>query len=133
MGWIEEVVRRAKKALDKPPSFGLDPGLGKLLEPMKAWGEELDALKRLGVTVRRGAGGFAQTDNKIVYVGVAEAYRKLGVIVMPLREALKKISWVKKYYWRLLPPDLDRYTAATAFSPDSFTYSSACCKYANMF
>ena len=123
VGWIEEVVRRAKKALDKPPSFGLDPGLGKLLEPMKAWGEELDALKRLGVTVRRGAGGFAQTDNKIVYVGVAEAYRKLGVIVMPLREALKKISWVKKYYWRLLPPDLDRYTAATAlYEGGTFIY-----------
>ncbi|HIQ55291.1 MAG TPA: SufD family Fe-S cluster assembly protein [Pyrodictium sp.] len=123
VGWIEEVVRRAKKALDKPPSFGLDPGLGKLLEPMEAWGEELDALKRLGVTVRRGAGGFAQTDNKIVYVGVAEAYRKLGVIVMPLREALKKISWVKKYYWRLLPPDLDRYTAATAlYEGGTFIY-----------
>ncbi|HIP85021.1 MAG TPA: SufD family Fe-S cluster assembly protein [Pyrodictium sp.] len=123
VGWIEEVVRRAKKALDKPPSFGLDPGLGKLLEPMKAWGEELDALKRLGVTVRRGAGGFAQTDNKIVYVGVAEAYRKLGVIVMPLREALKKISWVEKYYWRLLPPDLDRYTAATAlYEGGTFIY-----------
>ena len=123
MSWVEEVVRKAEKALDKPPSFGFDPGLGKLLEPIKAWGEELDALKRLGVTARRGAGGFAQTDNRIVYVGVVEAYRRLGVTIMPLREALEKIPWLEKYYWRLLPPDLDKYTAATAlYEGGTFIY-----------
>ncbi|HIC98088.1 MAG TPA: hypothetical protein EYP08_00030, partial [Pyrodictiaceae archaeon] len=34
-----------------------------------------------------------------------------------------KISWVKKYYWRLLPPDLDKYTAATAlYEGGTFIY-----------
>jgi Fe-S cluster assembly scaffold protein SufB len=34
-----------------------------------------------------------------------------GLVMLPIAEALKKYDWLKDYYWKTVPPDLDEVTA----------------------
>lgn len=43
--------------------------------------------------------------------------------LLPVAEALKKYDWLReKYYWKAVPPDLDRYTARVASAPEPQGY-----------
>jgi len=43
--------------------------------------------------------------------------------LLPIAEALKKYAWLgEKYYWKAVPPDLDKYTAKVASAPEPQGY-----------
>jgi len=43
--------------------------------------------------------------------------------LLPIAKALKKYDWLsEKYYWKAIPPDLDRYTARIASAPEPQGY-----------
>jgi hypothetical protein len=56
------------------------------------------------------AGVYLQSDRSIVMRAVEESYRD-SVEVMGTMEALSKYPWLKDYWWRIVPVDLDKYTA----------------------
>ena len=120
----EELKRKAEKALDKKSLYGPDidleeydfgePGPVKN-KPLSELGEEV--LKRAGevgvdVEEHRVSGTFFQVDHEVLRSIVIDRLRKQGVLVMSAMEALKKLDWVKKYYWKAIPVDLDKFTAA---------------------
>jgi hypothetical protein len=55
------------------------------------------------------AGSFLLMDNAVVH----ESQKESGVEVISTQRALKKYGWVKKYYWKAMPIDADKYTATT--------------------
>lgn len=53
------------------------------------------------------SGTYLQKDTAVLQAGS----RQEGLEVMPIREALKRYSWVEEYYWKLVSVDTDKYTA----------------------
>jgi Fe-S cluster assembly scaffold protein SufB len=73
--------------------------------------EEKERLKFLGLdeSLQR-VGEFVQVDAKPVL-----CRRKAeGLEILSITEALKKYDWLSDYYWKLLSPDKDEFTKATA-------------------
>ncbi len=56
------------------------------------------------------SGTFLQIDDSIIY----NKSLKEGVEVLPVSKALKKYSWLKDYYWKIIPEDSDKYTKEAA-------------------
>ncbi|HDI02493.1 MAG TPA: SufD family Fe-S cluster assembly protein, partial [Ignisphaera sp.] len=116
MSLLETLEKKALQALTKPSPYGLDVDIKQFIEfePMKPLSlfEEKDRLSKVGidVTARTRAGYFYQVDNKV------ELFKSLvsGVEIIPLEQAIEE-RWdeIKQYLWRLIPVDLDKYTAIT--------------------
>ena len=53
------------------------------------------------------SGTYIQKDKTAIY----SLSHHDGLEVIPIKEALKKMDWVKDYYWRLASVDTDKYTA----------------------
>lgn len=121
MSKIEEKARqaRAKKAL-----YGTDIDL----EGYEAESRGHEAVRRaedlpedvkkaaLDVGVKldsESSGAFVQMDQTPV---VAETALE-GVEIMDIASALKKYDYLQDYYWKLVSPDADKYTADVAASP----------------
>jgi len=109
-----EVVERARRGLSKPPSFGLDPGIRGVVREVEYSAAGTEAVSRLGLAAERPSASYVQVDWRIVSTVIGEALRRLGVVFMPVREAVEKLPWAKRYYWELIEPDRDRYTATAA-------------------
>ncbi|HCE80178.1 MAG TPA: hypothetical protein DEQ05_05330, partial [Thermodesulfobacterium commune] len=73
--------------------------------------EEKERLRFLGLdsSLKR-EGEYVQIDAKPVVC------RKQveGLEILPITEALKKYDWLSDYYWKLLSPEKDEFTKATA-------------------
>jgi uncharacterized protein len=69
-----------------------------------------DRLILAGIDVSEGerGGTYFQKDTTVVHCKTRED----GIEVIPIREALQKYDWMADYYWKLLSPDTDKYTAA---------------------
>ncbi|UCF29775.1 MAG: SufD family Fe-S cluster assembly protein [bacterium] len=59
------------------------------------------------------SGSYFQVDHSLVYSASGQA----GLEVMGLAEALARHGWLEEYRWKLLPRDMDRYTASVGTSP----------------
>ncbi len=73
--------------------------------------EEKERLKFLGLdeSLNR-VGEFLQVDAKPIL-----CRRKVeGLEILPITEALKKYDWLSDYYWKILSPEKDEFTKATA-------------------
>ncbi len=58
-----------------------------------------------------------QQDNFITYLNTISGLLPEGVVVMDTDEAVKRFDWLKDYYFKILPKDLNKYTAfVNAFS-----------------
>ena len=92
------------------PDIDVEKFLGKRQD--KGDGAE-EALNRLGFgkEILQKA-GYVQVNEEIVRRLVLHRLERQGVVVLPLYEALEKLSWVKDYYWRAVPVDTDKYTAS---------------------
>jgi len=112
--------RVVEKALSKPSPYGPDIDLSRyrLGEPEISEVKEFDIDPRLNGTLNRI--GFRNV-NRLSYIQVNESakYRimeeylkKYGVRIVPLRKALDEIDFAQKLSWKLVKPDLDKYTAA---------------------
>lgn len=118
---LGELKQRALRAADKKPAVGTDFDLSKFdIAPVPhsyLADEELCALptaeqKRLimsglDVTQKERAGTFFQKDTSVIHCHSAQQ----GIQVLPIREALKQ-DWIYQYYWKLVPVDMDKFTAA---------------------
>jgi Fe-S cluster assembly scaffold protein SufB len=113
---LEEARRllkpKAEKALAKPAPYGLDLNLsGFKLGTGFGTGVEGSEkiLESVGIDLneRNRSGSYYQVDNKAVY----SSTRQKGLTVKPLSQALKNPENLD-YYWKALPVDTDKYTAA---------------------
>ncbi|MFP4474716.1 MAG: SufB/SufD family protein [Desulfatibacillaceae bacterium] len=55
------------------------------------------------------SGTYIQKDTEILHSHAKQE----GLEIIPIKEALEKYPWVEDYYWKLVPVDMDKYTAAT--------------------
>lgn len=51
-----------------------------------------------------------QQDNAATYSNIIKGLLPEGVIVMDTDEAIKKFSWLKDYYFKIMPKNLNKYT-----------------------
>jgi Fe-S cluster assembly scaffold protein SufB len=123
MHGIEELRERAQKAVEKKAAIGPDINLQEFdpapvphayladEELCELPQEEQKRLIMAGLDVtQKGRGGtFFQKDTSVIHCHS----RQEGIEVLPIQEALKK-DWIREYYWKLVPVDADKYTAAAA-------------------
>ncbi len=119
MIWREKIIELAKGAKDKPAKFGPDleipdfsvtdnlPRVQSLDELPK---EVVDRGYSVGIDARgrRRLGTYFQYDHSVIYTWLEE--RGLAE-VMSASEALKKYDWIRDYWWKAVPVDVDKYTA----------------------
>jgi Fe-S cluster assembly scaffold protein SufB len=110
--WLEEVRQRAKAALAKPAAYGLDVDVTQFGDGRAAPDEEAvaAAVEKAGVSTAAQA-YYIQADNAYFrYLS-----RIPGVEVYRLEEFVETHrDLARDYLWRLVPPDLDKYTAVAA-------------------
>lgn len=115
MAEVAELRERALRALQSPAPYGPDVDLERYLSSRRgaAAGTVEDALEKLGLGRSvLGRAGYVQVNEEILRSIVARRLEQQGVLVMPLHEALEKLPWARGYYWRAVPVDADKYTAA---------------------
>jgi hypothetical protein len=56
------------------------------------------------------AGTYFQIDHSVVFQGVKEMFEG-KVEIMSTKEAMEKYGWLEDYWWKLVAPDADKYTA----------------------
>ncbi len=112
---LEELKRRAREALNKPARYGPDLDISKFPPPPKLQSPQ-DILKQsshllasLGIdpTGRSGSGAYIQVDEEPVELKTNVE----GVRVLTLSGALKE-GIIDDYFWKAIPVDEDKYTAA---------------------
>ncbi len=116
--WLKRIRERAEKALDKKAKYGPDIDLSKYTKKEPSTANDLlgaisEPAQRLGLTEKEvSRASYVQVDERVWQSLIVESLKKQGVIVMSTGEALRKYPWVRDYYWRNIPVDLDKYTAA---------------------
>lgn len=111
---IEDIRRRAKEALTKPPSLGPDLDISRFKlesEKPRDWLTE-DLMERaqiVGVDLsgRDRSGTYLQLD----HYAILEEVTAGGVEVMSIGRALESHDWLMDYYWRAVSVDTDKFTA----------------------
>ncbi len=109
------------KAIEKPAAFGPDLDIGAFKREAARWPSRAvstlpqDITQRaLSVGVKANeeerAGTYFQIDHSVVSRAVQRAF-KGKVEIMSTGEALKRYPWAKKYWWKLVNPEADKYTA----------------------
>ena len=66
------------------------------------------AMAGLDLTLKDRGGTFFQKDTSVIHCNAKQE----GVQVIPIRRALKEQDWILDHYWKLVPVDMDKYTAA---------------------
>jgi len=121
MHGIEDVRERAQKAVRKKAAIGTDVNLEEFdpapvphsymadEELCELPQEEQKRLTMAGLDVtQKGRGGtFFQKDTSVIHCHSQQE----GIEVLPISKALKE-DWIGDYYWKLVPVDADKYTAA---------------------
>jgi uncharacterized protein len=120
---LGELKERAEKATQQKAAFGEDINLQQF-DPAPVphaymADEELCELPQeeqkrlimagLDVTQKERAGTFFQKDTSVIHCHSQQD----GIEVLPVRKALEK-DWINEYFWKLVPVDADKYTAAAA-------------------
>ncbi len=119
---MNEIKRRAMKALNKPAPYGPDVDIkdyeAEIPEALQLPLEELpqemrEKAEMVGIDVNeKGVGAtYLQIDHSVAYTMLRARLKRKGIIVMSTAEALRRLPWVAKYYWKLIPVDTDKYTA----------------------
>jgi len=120
---LGELKEKAEKALQKKAAFGEDINLQQFdsapVPHAYLADEELCELPQeeqkrlimagLDVTQKERGGTFFQKDTSVIHCHS----RQDGIEVLPVRKALEK-DWIQEYFWKLVPVDADKYTAAAA-------------------
>ncbi|MEM3105059.1 MAG: SufD family Fe-S cluster assembly protein, partial [Candidatus Bathyarchaeia archaeon] len=88
------------------------------VESLDSLDEELSSsMESVGLSLSEKStlGGYIQVDQTSVY----SLSRKSGLTILNLREALKQFDFLREFYWRLIPVDLDKFTALAALYEES--------------
>ncbi|MCS7139572.1 MAG: SufD family Fe-S cluster assembly protein [Candidatus Nezhaarchaeota archaeon] len=112
--YLDEIKRKAKEALTKPPKFGPDLDLLKFkfeAEKPRDWltDDLMERAKTVGIdfSEKERAGTYFQID----HFAILEKAAASGLEVMSTSSALEKYDWLLDYYWRALKVDTDKFTA----------------------
>jgi len=110
--------RELIKALEKPSPFGPDIDLSnyvlgepKIHDKLEVGDDFIKASSRVGLEDDSKL-NYVQIDESAMYDALRESLRKYNVRILPLKKALEEFTYVKDLVWRLVRPDLDKYTAA---------------------
>jgi len=121
---LPSIEDRAKKAHEKKALYGTDVDL-ESYEPEARPHEAVERAEELPGEVKMAAldvgvkldaeasGAYVQMDQTPV---VAKSLYE-GVEIMDIASALKKYDYLQDYWWKLVAPDADKYTADVAASP----------------
>jgi len=121
---MSSIEERAKKARDKKALFGTDVDLESYESSAKPH-ETFQQAEELPKEVKKAAldvgvkldaeasGAYVQMDQTPV---VAKSLYE-GVEIMDMASALKKYDYLQDYWWKLVAPDADKYTADVAQAP----------------
>lgn len=116
----KEIAERVQKSLDKEAMYGGHVDLKMYHIPEEALEvqkmTDLDAmikssLSNVGISAdsSTAGGNFLMFNNKVSHrSSTAE-----GLELMSVKEALAKYDWLEEYWWQLVSPDSDKYTART--------------------
>ncbi|MCR4419780.1 MAG: SufD family Fe-S cluster assembly protein [Clostridia bacterium] len=120
----QEIMARARAARDKAAAYGEDLDLGAYrvpasdepgsLNPGALALEDRERLLATGVELEGAdrAGTFLQVNHSVLRCGAAQE----GIEVLGTFEALEKYPWAEDYWWRIVAPDQDKYTAQVALA-----------------
>jgi Fe-S cluster assembly scaffold protein SufB len=115
----KEIVERAQRAKAKKALLGEDvdieryttetnehEALTSLGEISEEYGQDL---LNAGIepSEKDRSGSFLQLDRSVVFSRV----KCPGLELMSMTDAIKKYDWLKDYLWKLIPVDMDKYTA----------------------
>lgn len=125
--YIKQIQDRAKKALDKKSPFGEDIDLSKFqnyiergkiesLELLPELAKEAALMAGVDVEEKERSGSYVQMDHSVVYKKLSKLYEG-KVELMSTNEAIEKYDWLEEYFWRIVQPDTDKYTAQVALNP----------------
>jgi len=119
---IDEIRRKAEAAKEKKALYGNDIDLNKYIKDVPIR-ERITTLNELATDVRERAltigldaseanrsGSFFQHDQTVV---ISKAMQE-GLELMDINDALKKYDWLKDYFFKMIQPDADKYTAYSA-------------------
>ncbi len=124
---LSELKEAAAKSKDKKAALGPDLDLLQFRRQAQEWSydeqyasfaeQEKQHLLRAGIELTDAdhAGTFLQADRSIMHCKTSQP----GLEVLPIREALQRYDGLPEYYWRLVPVDADKYTAAAELELDN--------------
>ncbi|MGB9659731.1 MAG: SufB/SufD family protein [Nitrososphaerales archaeon] len=120
----EEVL----KAVNKPASLGPDLEIKDYIREAKALypcpvsslpKEIADQSLKVGIRTdeKDRIGTYFQIDHSVVFQGFQKAFEG-KIELMSTTEAIKKYDWLKDYWWKLIPANMDKYTALSELNCD---------------
>ncbi|MGC9095901.1 MAG: SufB/SufD family protein [Infirmifilum sp.] len=114
------VVDREKvlKALEKASPYGPDIDLSAYKPAGSVYGlessmEGLEESVEKKIGVKPGQLSYLQWGETALAKAMSERFKEVGVTVEPLAQALKKYELARRLAWKLIEPDVDKYTAHT--------------------
>ncbi len=121
-----ELRKKAEVALSKKAAYGIDLDVSEYVPKyMNLSGKDLEALNDelgssmesvgLSVDEKNIPGSYVQIDQTAVYSQSLGS----GLTILNLREALNQLDFLRDFYWRLIPVDVDKFTALAALYEES--------------
>jgi len=113
------IVKKALEAKEKPAALGPDISLDKYSmeaekhKPVSCLAELPEeyqkAVLHVGIDASESqrSGSFFQIDHSVIFSKSVQD----GLEVTSTTEALKKYDWLRDYWWKAVPVDMDKYTA----------------------
>jgi len=122
----EELKKKAEVALSKKSAYGIDLDVSEYIprhvnlsgKSLKVLNDELgSSMESVGLNLdeKNILGSYVQIDQTAVYSQSLES----GLTVLNLKEALKQLDFLRDFYWRIIPVDLDKFTALAALYEES--------------
>jgi len=71
-------------------------------------------LEELAFETSKTAATYTCVDESTIKLMIQNYTRKLGIVVLDIKEALEKYPWAEKYFWRLLDRKTDEYVKKAA-------------------
>ncbi|MEA3470408.1 MAG: SufD family Fe-S cluster assembly protein [Thermodesulfobacteriota bacterium] len=116
---MRDLDKKASEAKDKKAAIGPDveldsysvkPSAHETIQNLKSLPEaDKERMLLAGIDTEESerSGTYIQKDSSSIYAFSHEE----GLEVIPIKEALEKLDWIKDYYWKLASVDTDKYTA----------------------
>ncbi|MBF0507971.1 MAG: SufD family Fe-S cluster assembly protein, partial [Deltaproteobacteria bacterium] len=122
MYYREELKRKAAGAAAKKAALGQDVNLEQFekadvpheylqedeLRSLPDAEQKRLVMSGLDLTGKERGGTYFQKDTAVVHC----SSKMEGVEVIPIKQALEQYDWIRDYYWKLVPVDMDKYTAS---------------------
>ena len=118
---MRDLDRKAASAKDKKSKIGSDVNLDSFAVESPQH-ERIDDLNKLSdadkeqmifsgvdTSEKERSGSYIQKDSSAIFSFSHDD----GLEIIPIKEALEKLDWIKDYYWKLASVDTDKYTSLT--------------------